>query len=219
VADASHELRTPITAIRGHAQLLVREPERIAGAQRIRTLERIDRQAMHLADLVDHLLDLARLDEGAEPARERVDVRSVAREAVAAAVARDGERSYVLVDGDDVVALADPIQLRRLFDNLLANAGVHTPPGTHVTVHVRREDDQLVLRVEDDGPGIPDADLVDATERFWRARESRASGAPGTGLGLPLVRGIAEAHGGELRLSRSDGGGLAARVHLPLVES
>ncbi|MCB0878706.1 MAG: HAMP domain-containing protein [Thermoleophilia bacterium] len=214
VSNASHELRTPITAIRGHAQLLVREPERIDAADRARTLERIDAQAGHLSALVDDLLDLARLDEDAAPSREHVDVTRVLRDCVASAAGRDANRTYELEVADDVEANVDRLQLVRAVDNLLANARLHTPESSTIRVEARRIEDALELIVDDDGPGIDEEQIARATDRFWRAASTRSAGTPGTGLGLGLVRAIAQAHGGTLELSRSARGGLRVRLVL-----
>ena len=138
----------------------------------------------------------------------------VLRDCVASAAGRDANRTYELEVADDVEANVDRLQLVRAVDNLLANARLHTPESSTIRVEARRIEDALELIVDDDGPGIDEEQIARATDRFWRAASTRSAGTPGTGLGLGLVRAIAQAHGGTLELSRSARGGLRVRLVL-----
>jgi len=212
VADASHELRTPLTSIRGYAELLRKGALTDDDAQR-RAAERIEHEAARMGVLVDDLLLLARLDQGRPLERERVDLAKVAGDAVEGARASDPGRPVgaeleagALVDGDAV-------RLRQVVDNLLANAAVHTPPGTPVKVRVARRGRWVDLEVADEGPGLAPEQAERVFDRFYRAAEARQR--PGTGLGLSIVAALAEAHGGTAAVHAEPGSGARFVVTLP----
>jgi two-component system OmpR family sensor kinase len=217
VADASHELRTPLTSIRGYAELFRRgaesRPEDLA-----RSMAAIEAEAARMGVLVDDLLLLARLDQGRPIERERVDLGTVAAEAVAGARAVDPARLVSLEVEGDVSLAGDAGRLRQVLDNLLENARVHTPPGTSTTVRLAREGDEVVLTVADDGPGLsPDA-RARAFERFYRDDEARSRDTGGAGLGLAIVAAIVLAHGGSVGVDdvvRGGGGGASITARLP----
>lgn len=215
VAEASHELRTPLTSVRGYAELYRQggdDPETVATS-----MERIEAEATRMSRLVEDLLLLARLDQSPSPARQLVDLGHVAGEAVDTARVVDPSRTWDLeVDARaELQVIGDPGALRQVFDNLLANARSHTPPGTTVCVHVGREVDRVVAEVVDDGPGLAPEDRERAFDRFWRSTRGDENPGAGTGLGLAIVRSIARAHGGDVALSEADGGGARFRVSLP----
>lgn len=210
VADAAHELRTPLAAVHLQAELAERargEPERAAALASLRGgLKRATR-------VVEQLLSLARQDDArAEAPFARVDLAALARDVVGAhariAAAKDvdlgAERLEALaVDGDAAALFA-------LADNLVDNAVRYTPPGGQVDVSVERRDGAPALVVRDDGPGIPPGERAQVFQRF--ARGSHAD-APGSGLGLAIVRRIAERHGATVTLADVPGGrGLEAVV-------
>ena len=210
VADAAHELRTPLAAVHLQAELAERargEPERAAALASLRGgLKRATR-------VVEQLLSLARQDDArAEAPFARVDLAALARDVVGAhariAAAKDvdlgAERLEALaVDGDAAALFA-------LADNLVDNAVRYTPPGGQVDVSVERRDGAPALVVRDDGPGIPPGERAQVFQRF--ARGSHAD-APGSGLGLAIVRRIAERHGATVTLADGPGGrGLEAVV-------
>jgi signal transduction histidine kinase len=185
VADASHELRNPVTALRGNAAYLV------AHGADADTLADIHADAERLSRLLDDLLALAREDSGRVP-QEPVALADVAREAA------DGEAGVVVeTDGPGLVR-GDRGALDRALRNLVENARRHGPPGGPVRVTVESSPVTVVLAVTDSGPGIPQDLAEKATGRFWRGPDADASG--GSGLGLALVRATAERHGGGLRI-------------------
>lgn len=209
VADAAHELRTPLAAVDLQAQLVERastEPERAAAVERLRAgLQR----ATHL---VQQLLTLARQDPATTP-RPKVPVpfndivRLALGDFVAAAHAK---RIDLGLERDDAVTLrGDPEGLRILVGNLLDNAIRHTPSGGRVDVGVTCSDGIAVLEVKDTGAGIPLEERERVLRRFYR---KPGSGSTGSGLGLSIVNGIAERHGATLALDDSPGGGLCVRV-------
>jgi two-component system, OmpR family, sensor kinase len=210
VADASHELRNPLAAIRGYAELTRRNrselPDDAAYA-----MSRVESEADRMSHLVEDLLLLARLDAGPNLDRQPVDLTEVVVNAVSDARAAGPDHAWRLsVPNDPVVALADRNQMHQVLTNLLANARTHTPPGTSVETAVEVEGDEAVIAVTDNGPGIP-ADIQPRVfERFTRADVSRvrtpgASAGKSTGLGLAIVAAVVEAHHGRVAVSSVPG--------------
>ncbi|GAB3744429.1 sensor histidine kinase [Microlunatus parietis] len=221
VADASHELRTPIATIRGHAELFRRgaaaRPDDLA-----KILRRIESEAHRMGLLVDELLLLARLDQGRPLEREPVDLTDLASDAVADAVVTDPGRS-IRLDAPDtgagqepVVVQGDPHRLRQVLGNLLSNVIQHTPPDTPAVVRVRRDAGDAVIEVSDSGPGLPEEERQHIFERFYRTEESRVRHHGGAGLGLSIVAAVTQAHGGTVTAENNADGGATFRVRLPL---
>jgi two-component system, OmpR family, sensor kinase len=213
VADASHDLRTPLTSIRGYAELL-RKGAFTDESERRRALGRIEHEAERMSVLVDDLLLLARLDQGRPVAREPVELRPLVADAVAAARAVDGDRPITLVAPHGVLIEGDAGRLRQAIDNLLRNALVHTPVGAAVEVQITKGDESVTLSVADNGPGIEPEQAKRVFERFFRADPSRTG--QGTGLGLSIVSAIVEAHGGTTWVQSVVGVGSTFYIELPL---
>ena len=215
VADASHELRTPLASIRGYAELT-----RLHGGELppdvMHAIGRIESESVRMTELVEDLLLLARLDEGRELAARPVDLGRVVVEAVGDAQAAGPEHDWeVRLPDAATVVTGDEPRLRQVVTNLLANARVHTPEGTSVVAMLERDGDDVVLAVEDDGPGIP-PDLVGSLfERFARGDSSRSRRAGSTGLGLAIVRAVVEAHHGDVSVT-SEPGATRFTVRLPV---
>ncbi len=211
VSDASHELRTPVAAVRAYAELFDR-----GARDRPEDLERamggIQREAVRIGLLVDDLLLLARLDTGRPLLQEAVDLGEIARDAVDAARVLEPDRPLALDATGPVPVTGDALRLRQVVDNLLANVRSHTPPGTPARVGARIEDGHAVLTVEDDGPGLDAAAAERVFERFYRVDASRARSGGGSGLGLAIVQAIVEAHGGEVAVSGEVGSGATFSV-------
>jgi len=214
VADASHELRTPIAATSAYAELFERgardHPDDLA-----RSMSGIRAETARMGALVEDLLLLAQLDEGRPIALEPVDLADVAVEAVDAArlLAPDHPTS-LRVDAAPIVT-GDASRLRQVFDNLLGNVRTHTPPGTSCEIVVEADDEGGVVTVVDDGPGMPADDARRAFDRFHRADASRTRASGGTGLGLAIVDAIVAAHGGSVAMRSDLGAGTQVTVHLP----
>ncbi|MEU8591044.1 HAMP domain-containing sensor histidine kinase [Streptomyces sp. NPDC048664] len=215
-ADASHELRTPVASVRGHAELALLHPDPIP-PEITRALRRIAAESARMGEMVDDLLLLARLDAGRPLGREPVDLTHLVLDAVTDARAAGPEHGWTLdLPEEPVVVPGDAHRLPQVLANLLSNARVHTPAGTKVEVTLRATVDSALLSVRDDGPGVPEAVRSGVFERFTRAEHHRhpnASGA-GAGLGLSIVAAVAKAHGGEVSLD-SRPGSTAFTVRLP----
>ncbi|MFG2786485.1 sensor histidine kinase [Streptomyces sp. NPDC048419] len=208
VADASHELRTPLMSVRGYADLFQYAAAN-APEERDKHLARLRAEAARMGVLLDDLLLLARLDaaEPATPLRlQEADLVELAEEAAAAFRASRPEHPLTLTSRPAALKLfMDPHRVRQVLDNLLTNAAVHTPAGTRVSVEVAREGDTAVVRVADEGPGIPAADRDRVFDRFYRVDKARSRDRGGSGLGLPVAGALAGAHGGTIGLSSAPG--------------
>jgi signal transduction histidine kinase len=212
VADASHELRSPLTRIRTEAEVALEGVERAGpgAADTEATLASILEDAAELQRLVDDLLHLARADAGAAtPERRPLDLDDVVMREVDRLRAGGHRIDPSAVSGAHV--MGDATQLARAVRNLLDNAVRHAR--SSVTVELGEHDGVAVLAVRDDGPGIPAADRERVFERFTRLDDARSRDAGGSGLGLSITRQIVEAHGGTIRVD-TDGTGAAFVVEL-----
>ena len=206
VADASHELRTPVTALRTNAELLL-EREDLAPAQRRALLEDVVDQSEELTALVADLIELAR---GDQPATEVQDVRldALVVEAIERA-RRHAPHVTFATDLEPVAVDGVPERLGRAVNNLLDNAAKYSPEGATVEVALRGD----TLTVRDHGPGVPAEELPHIFDRFFRATNAR--GQAGSGLGLAIVKQVAERHGGGVTARAGADGGLAVALTLP----
>jgi len=218
-ADASHELKTPLTVVRAGVERAITRPglphETLAPLEE--TLQEVNR----MTELLDSLLTLARADEGrADLHREPVDIREIIEEA--------GETGELLAEhagvgidirlpGDPVVLAVDRSRVRQLALNLIENAVKYTPRGGQVSVELGSSDGRVVFTVADTGIGIAPGDLPHVFDRFWRAdsARTRTSERAGTGLGLAICKWIAEAHGGTIEVQSRPGRGTTFTVGLP----
>ncbi len=214
VASASHELRTPLTSIRGYAEMFDRglpeRPDDLAKA-----MVRITAEATRMGGLVDDLLMLARLDERRPVQRQRVDLGMIAADAVDDARVADPER-LVELQAEPVMVDGDREQLSQVAANLLTNARLHTPARTPVRVRVYARDEDAVLSVADQGPGLDPEDAAHVFERFYRGRRPARHAQGGSGLGLSIVAAIAHAHGGRVSVNSTLGDGAEFELALPL---
>jgi signal transduction histidine kinase len=208
VADAAHELRSPVAALRLQLQLLERAHDEAARARAVAELKAGVERAQRL---IEQLLSLSRVEPDAPARLEPVDLADIARETVAQ---RSAEADHLGLDlgaevEDGTVVAADRGQLAVLLDNLVGNAMRHA--AGRIDVRAGRLDGRPALQVIDDGPGVPEAERERLFDRFYRGRDG--AGPPGSGLGLAIVRAVAERHGAEVSLhTAASGHGLEARV-------
>ena len=215
VADASHELRTPIAAVSAYAELFERGgPQHADDLPRI--VSGIRTETARMDRLVNDLLTLARLDEGVPMQMAPVELVALASEAVRTAAAVGPEWPVQFSATRPVEVSGDEDRLRQVLDNLLANVRAHTPPGTTATVHVDLVGDQAQIEVRDTGPGMADEEARRVFERFYRADPARARTGGGSGLGLSIVAAIVTAHGGTVSAASSPGQGLVVTVLIPV---
>ena len=213
IADAAHELRTPLTALRLQLQLAQRARDEEERQKALATLGDGITRATHV---VEQLLAMARQDPAAQAAAQKpVDLAAVVAEVVEAEKPVAAQKGLTLgLDSRPAGEVTgDPVALRAMIENLIDNAIRYTPAGS-VTVRTYAAETRAVLEVEDTGPGIPAAERERVFDRFYRGSDAAAGGS---GLGLSIVRRIAERHGAEVELKEGAGGrGLLARVRFPL---
>lgn len=212
----SHDLKGPLAGIIGAMSTLRRGEELQLTGDEVESLyQMIEQSGRKMNRLVDDMLDLERLDRGhVQPEREPTDVgelvRRVAREA-------PGMGTHpVRIDADPLLANVDPAKVERIVENLLVNAARHTPGGTPVHVTVRESEGAILLTIEDEGPGVPDALKTTLFDPF---RQGPTAAGRGVGIGLSLVRRFAELHGGTAEVEDGTGGGARFVIVLPCATS
>jgi two-component system OmpR family sensor kinase len=212
-ADASHEMRTPLTTIRGYAELY--RAGAIGPGDLPNAMRRIEQEAERMSRMVAELLELARLDRSSSLDVTETDLTELVRDAVTDACAVEPDRPIsAQVPAGPLIVTVDEPRLRQVLANLLANVRAHTPPETPTAVTLTYSDGGVLLEVADKGPGMSDADTARAFDRFHRgARPSDP--ASGSGLGLSIVQAIAAAHGGHARLDSAPGAGTTVQVWIP----
>ena len=220
VADASHELRTPITAIRGFSELH-RQGAVTGEKETSELIGRIENESKRMGSLVEDLLLLARLDQAREMESKPVDINHVVEDAVVSARAA-GPAHPVTFNSteEEVFILGDEMRIHQVIANLLSNARAHTPAGTPISVTVKSSDNAVEISVTDKGPGLSAEDQKRIFERFYRADSSRVrNGEEGSGLGLSIVDAVMRAHGGSVSVQSSPGEGATFTLRFPRKES
>jgi two-component system, OmpR family, heavy metal sensor histidine kinase CusS len=216
-ADIAHDLRTPVSNIRGEAEVALGRP-RSAGEYRD-VVECCLEEAVRLSDLIGDLLFLARAESPLIPLRrERVDVGELlggVREYHEASAADGGVSLTTTVADEPVIAELDRTLLQRAVGNLVSNAPAHTPPGGAVVLGTNADFSTIRIEVSDTGVGIPAEALPRVFDRFFRVDSSRSQGSGSTGLGLAIVQSIALLHGGTVEISSQPGQGTRVTLHMP----
>jgi two-component system, OmpR family, sensor kinase len=216
VADASHELRTPVTTIRGYAELY-RHGGLTDRAALDDAMRRTEQEAARIGRLVEDMLSLARLDEQRPLTVRPVDLTALARDAASDARATAPDRPITVDAGPTPIVIdGDEDRLRQVIANVVGNALVHTDPDVPVTIRVERDGAVATFSVDDRGQGMT-ADVAErVTERFFRADPSRSRHRGGTGLGLSIVDATVSAHGGAVAIDSDPGRGTTVRLTMPL---
>ncbi|MQY19902.1 sensor histidine kinase [Nocardia macrotermitis] len=205
VGDAAHELRTPVAGIRAIAEAVLHQPPDADPEERQRMYLLLAREAQRAGRLVDDLLDMARIDAGLQLHTEPVNLYELT------GIQLDRVRMLhpgvdFRLDGDPVHTIADPERIGQILMNVLSNAGQAMPVGGTVAVQVRADDDLARITVSDTGPGVAPADRERIFDRLVRLDQARETRSGGSGLGLPIARGIARTHGGDLICTEPEGG-------------
>ncbi len=209
VADASHELRTPITSLRTNIEILRTRGDELEESRKLELLDTVVVQTEELTVLMNDVIELARGDQptaGHEPLR----MDEIVGEALERATRHAPDQEFVS-DLDETIVLGASSRLSRAVNNLLDNAAKWNTPGRPVEVVLH----DGVLRVRDHGPGIPEDELPQVFDRFFRGAQSRERS--GSGLGLAIVRQVAEDHGGGVTAAHAEGGGSVFELRLPVV--
>jgi PAS domain S-box-containing protein len=219
VAAVSHELRTPLTSIYGFAETLLRQDIPFGDEERRTFLGYIASESERLTEIVDQLLNVARLDAGdLQVELGRIDVGSVVSEVVQGVDESAVNGHYFEIDLPDEIlaAEADPEKVRQVFNILVENALRYSPPGGKVTVGARRNADRVEVRVVDEGMGIPAAEREWIFRKFYRAESAARDGAAGTGLGLFIAKELVTAMGGRIWVDSTEGKGSSFAFELPV---
>jgi PAS domain S-box-containing protein len=217
VAAVSHELRTPLTSIYGFAETLLRQDIPFGEEERRTFLGYIASESARLIEIVDQLLNVARLDAGdLQVELGRIDVGSVVSEVIETAEVGNGHRFEIDLPDEPLAAEADPDKVRQVFSILVENALRYSPQGGTVTVGARRNADRVEVRVVDEGTGIPAAEREWIFRKFYRAESAARDGAAGTGLGLFIAKELVNAMGGRIWVDSTEGEGSSFAFELPL---
>lgn len=195
VADASHDLRTPLTVIQGNVDLLKRN---LGEADRRESLRAIEAESKRMSKIVDDLLLLAEIESGQIERQEEVSLREIVLEEFKRAQQLAGNREIVIGRLENLSINGDTYKLKQLLGNLTDNAIKYTPEGGTITLSLFQDDDWARLEVADTGIGISPEHLPRLFDRFYRVDKARSRAGGGTGLGLAIVKGITEQHGGKV---------------------
>jgi two-component system, OmpR family, phosphate regulon sensor histidine kinase PhoR len=214
VANVSHELKTPLTAIAGYAETLAAEA---SDPQATGFAQTIVENARRMQRLVDDLLDLSRIESGGwHPEPRKIGIDAAAREAWRPFAEAAESRGVQLESTADSASVSgDPEALRQIFTNLFDNALRHTPKGGRIRVDAQRAGNHTIVRVSDTGSGIPADHLPRIFERFYRVDPGRSRQEGGTGLGLAIVKHLVEAHGGRVEAESELGRGTTILLYFP----
>ena len=216
----SHELRTPLAIIKGYSTMLVDYARRLSTEEREEHLVSIDKATDRLTELVDHLLDMSRMDAGLlKLERMSTSISKVIEQAAAEAQLRAPEHNIVVHIRDRLPTVnIDAKRIRQVLDNLIDNACKYSEEGTEVAISARQEGQELVVSVADQGAGIPAEDLERVFDRMYRAEQRLTPKAEGLGLGLGLsiCKGLVEAHSGRIWVESEPGKGSTFYFALPL---
>lgn len=225
VSVAAHELRNPLTVILGYAGILLTNPQEDLSLSQRDIVEIIRRSSLQLLEITNNLLDLTRMEQG------RIDLllRPLPLDRPIVGVVREfrpqmdaaSQRIDVRVEPDLPLALCDESRTYQIVRNIVSNAHKYTAPGGQIAIHLGRaeQDHDLLITISDSGVGIPPEDQPKLFERFFRASNASATGAPGVGLGLSITRQLVDLHGGRIWFDSQVGKGTTFFIALPIAET
>lgn len=219
IANVSHELRTPLSIIKGYIETLVDGGDTVPPVDRDRFLKTIQRHTERLSSLLDDVLTLSRL-ESINPGlrRESTSLVHLLTNILDDYRGRPAAAEHIVTGHIDVNLgnhLIDPLKVTQAIENLLDNALKYTPKGSHIDLQAKRSDGEVVIKVVDNGPGIPPEDVPHIFERFYRVDKGRGREKGGTGLGLSIVKHIVQLHGGRVSVESTLGQGTTFLLTLP----
>jgi len=219
VATASHDLRNPITSIKGYTQLMMQS----GGLNELQLdfVQRIHRNSEHMIELVENMLDLAKMDLDIERKKEEVDIYQLLLQTADEFKPQAAAKGQKLTLEGTVVnpkVQGDAFQLGQMFHNLIGNAIKYTPNDGSVTLSLKEEKGMVIIQVQDTGYGIPPSDLPHIFNRFYRVRNNGHDDIEGNGLGLAIVKSIVEQHGGQISVESEPGKGSCFTLSLPLTQ-
>jgi signal transduction histidine kinase len=219
VATASHDLRNPITSIVGYSQLIVQA----GGLSELQSdfAGRITGAAGRMSELVENMLNLAKMDLGLEPKRDDINLYNLlvqTTEEFKPQADAKGQRLTIEKTSPHPKVRGDAFQLSQVFHNLIGNAIKYTPNGGAIDLSLEEENDFVTIKVQDTGYGIPASDLLHIFERFYRVRNNGHDDIEGNGLGLAIVKSIIEQHGGQIKVESKPGAGSCFSFSLPLIQ-
>jgi two-component system, OmpR family, phosphate regulon sensor histidine kinase PhoR len=221
VANASHELKTPLTAIRGFTETMI-DDVNMDELTRRNFLEKIRDQTLRLSEVASDLLSLSRIESNDSGSYRQVNLRKIIENCCAALQIASTEKKLILkVSNSDekIIVSADENAISQLIDNLVNNAIKYTPHGGCISVSLSATEKQAIIEIEDNGIGIDQSEQQRIFERFYRVDKSHSQLSGGTGLGLSIVKHITVKHEGQVSVVSSLGSGSVFRVSLPLANS
>ncbi|MDP2682100.1 MAG: ATP-binding protein [Deltaproteobacteria bacterium] len=215
-ADASHELKTPLTVLKGEMEIALKTEKTVEGFKEVikSSLEEIDK----MSALVKSLLNLAKLDSRVRLPNDNIKLDGIVEERFnqTLPLAKDKGIDMVMAKKEGVVIMGDKIGIGQLLFNLIYNAIKYTPKDGRIEISLEQSDNWAIIKVIDTGMGIAEEDLPHIFDRFYRVDKARTTGAGGVGLGLSICKEIAEAHGGKIEVESEAGKGSVFKVYLPV---
>jgi signal transduction histidine kinase len=219
VADVSHELMTPLTAVLGHLETLSMTEVRLDDAERRKQLAIAMREALRLRRVIGDLLEAARHEAGGVELNCEEIATAELFQQVMARHEHEFRARHIALEADITPEAdtfeADPFRIEQALENVMANALRHTPDGGHISLRAQRHDANVVIEVCDSGEGIPSEHLPHIFDRFYKASSATGIASPGSGLGLSIVKAIVHRHGGQVSASSESGIGTIIRMELP----
>ena len=218
LSTVSHELRTPLAIIKGYSTMLVDYDRRLGAREKKEHLQSIDRATDRLTELVDHLLDMSRLEAGLLKLDKRpTNISKLIQETAAEAKLRAPGRKIILKLKEGLPMMdSDAKRVRQVLDNIIDNAIQYSDEGTEVVLEAKQMDSELQVSITDQGMGIPTEDLGRVFDRMYRIEQRLTPDMGGIGLGLAIGKGLVEAHGGNIWVESKLGKGSTFRLALPI---
>jgi len=218
LSTVSHELRTPLSIIKGYSTLLLDYEDRLENEEKREYLDSIDRATDRLTELVDHILDMSRLESGLlQLELSPASIAKLAREAAAEARVRAPNHKIRLILAKRLPQMnVDAKRIRQVLDNIIDNAVKYSPEGTEIVVSAQRKGDELVVSISDQGIGIPAGDLDRVFDRMYRIEHGLVPTVEGAGLGLSICKGLVDRHRGHIWMESEEGRGTTCHFALPI---